>query len=64
MRLFWALALDLLLLSFAFAALVIGGLDPFLSAFGLLIVAAPLVHLVIGRLFGVERKRAPGRQDR
>ncbi len=53
MRLFWALVIDLAVLGIAYAALVISGVDPFLSAFGLLIVVAPLAHWVIGRLMGI-----------
>ena len=60
MRLFWALVIDLAVLGIAYAALVIMGVDPFLSAFGLLIVAGPLVHWVIGRLMGVGTRKPRG----
>ena len=58
MRLFWALVIDLAVLGIAYAALVISGVDPFLSAFGLLILVAPLVHWVIGRLMGVGARKS------
>ncbi|WP_156413976.1 MULTISPECIES: hypothetical protein [unclassified Guyparkeria] len=50
MRLFWALLIELIVLASAYAALVLAGVDPFVSAFGLLIVGAPLLHLLVGRL--------------
>lgn len=60
MRLFWALVIDLAVLGMAYAALVINGVDPFLSAFLLLIVAGPLVHWVIGRLMGLGARKPRG----
>ena len=64
MRLFWALIIDLAVLGVAYAALVVSGVDPFLSAFGLLIVVAPLVHWVIGRLMGVRVRKPRGDNGR
>lgn len=63
MRLFLALFVELIVLAGIYAALVLGGVDPFRSAFGLLIVGAPLLHLLVGRLLKVGRGRRSGGID-
>ena len=63
-RLFWALILDLAVPGVAYAVLVLNGVDPFLSAFGLLIAVAPLVHWVIGRLMRVSDRKPRGEGGR
>lgn len=53
MRLLAAIVLDLLLFLGSYASLVLLGVDPFIAAFGLLIFAGPLIHLLVARALGI-----------
>lgn len=53
MRLLAAIGLDLLLFLGGYASLVLLGVDPFIAAFGVLILAGPFVHLLVARAMGI-----------
>ncbi len=53
MRLLAAIVLDLLLFLGSYVSLVLLGVGPFIAAFGLLIFAAPLIHLLVARALGI-----------